>query len=101
MSAAEMLDTPLAERMYIDQGDTVRVRVESDEFYDDEPGPPKATDGVQTKHVPQRNPYSVTVRKDRLSRGPSLINCQCSISEQGLGPIAWWNGASAEPMDQS
>jgi DNA-directed RNA polymerase III subunit RPC8 len=61
MTASELLDTPTAERMYIDQGEVVRVRVESDEFYDDEPGPPKHTDGVQIMQESRRPPYSVIV----------------------------------------
>ncbi|KAF9554439.1 hypothetical protein CPC08DRAFT_174932 [Agrocybe pediades] len=76
-TSTELLDTPVSERMYIDQGEIVRVRVESDEFYDDEPGPPKASEGVITKHEPKRPPYVVC----------------CSIAEQGLGPVAWWNGS--------
>lgn len=48
--------------MYIDQGEIVRVRVEADEFYDDEPGPPKATEGVQVKRELRRSPYSIIVR---------------------------------------
>ncbi|KAF8959611.1 polymerase III polypeptide H [Flammula alnicola] len=87
-TTTELLDTPVAERMYIDQGEVVRIRVESDEFCDDEPGPPKATEGVQVKREPKRPPYVVC----------------CSIAEQGLGPVAWWNGASqaeeGDEMDQ-
>lgn len=60
--AAELLDTPTENRMYIDQGEIVRVRVEADEFYDDEPGPPKATEGVQVKRELRRSPYSIIVR---------------------------------------
>ncbi|KAI0270077.1 RNA polymerase III, subunit Rpc25, partial [Russula aff. rugulosa BPL654] len=67
-STHQLLDSPEEERLYIDQGEIVRVRVERDEFCDDEPGPPKATERVR------RSPYTVT----------------CSIAEQGLGPIAWW-----------
>lgn len=49
--------------MYVDAGEVVRVRVESDEFYDDEPGPPKATEGVQQVQLEARRPpYSITVR---------------------------------------
>ena len=54
--------------MYIDAGEVVRVRVESDEFYDDEPGPPKVTEGVQqvqTEH--RRPPYTITVSPSGLS----------------------------------
>jgi DNA-directed RNA polymerase III subunit RPC8 len=41
----------------------VRVRVERDEFCDDEPGPPKATEGVLIGGQVQarRLPYTVTV----------------------------------------
>jgi hypothetical protein len=45
-STHELLDSPEAERLYIDQGEIVRERVERDEFRDDDPGPPKATEGV-------------------------------------------------------
>ena len=47
--------------MYIDQGEIIRVRVESDEFYDDEPGPPKAAEGVVIKREARRPPYTVIV----------------------------------------
>jgi len=50
--------------MYIDQGEVVRVRVESDEFCDDEPGPPKVTEGVQMKREPKRPPYIVCVSEE-------------------------------------
>lgn len=59
----ELLDSPTDDRMYIDAGEIVRVRVEADEFYDDEPGPPKATEGVQQLHLENRRaPYTITVR---------------------------------------
>ncbi|GLB41509.1 putative RNA polymerase III subunit Rpc25 [Lyophyllum shimeji] len=79
-STTEMLDTPLAERMYIDQGEVVRVRVEGDDFFDEEPGPPKMAEGVAVHREAKRAPYNVI----------------CSIAEQGLGPVAWWSGASQE-----
>lgn len=60
-STHELLDSPIADRMYIDQGEIVRVRVEADDFYDDEPGPPKATEGVQIKAEAKRPPYTITV----------------------------------------
>lgn len=56
-----MLDSPLTDRMYIDAGEVVRVRVEHDEFYDDEPGPPKASEGVQQQRERRRPPYTLTV----------------------------------------
>jgi len=84
-STHELLDSPETERLYIDQGEIVRVRVERDEFCDDEPGPPKATEGVLISGQVQarRLPYTVT----------------CSIADQGLGPIAWWKASEAR-MDE-
>ncbi|KAI0923546.1 hypothetical protein AcW1_006470 [Taiwanofungus camphoratus] len=84
-SSHELLDSATADRMYIDAGEVVRIRVEADEFYDDEPGPPKATEGVQqAQSESRRPPYTIT----------------CSIAEQGLGPISWWKDAGVEPMDE-
>ncbi|KAJ2913672.1 hypothetical protein MD484_g6738, partial [Candolleomyces efflorescens] len=85
-STSDLLDTPTSERMYIDTNEVVRVRVEQDEFYDDEPGPAKVVEGVIQDPAGgvdkglagnKRPPYSVV----------------CSIAEQGLGPVVWWNGA--------
>ena len=47
--------------MYIDQNEIVRVRVEADEFWDDEPGPPKADSGVQVRRERARAPFNVIV----------------------------------------
>lgn len=48
--------------MYIDAGEVMRVRVEADEFFDDEPGPPKAAEGVMAAKVERRRPpYSIIV----------------------------------------
>jgi DNA-directed RNA polymerase III subunit RPC8 len=60
-STHELLDSPVTERLYIDQGEIVRVRVERDEFCDEEPGPPKATEGVLISGEARRLPYTVTV----------------------------------------
>ncbi|PIL30320.1 hypothetical protein GSI_07504 [Ganoderma sinense ZZ0214-1] len=83
-SSHELLDSPLTDRMYIDSGDVLRVRVEADEFHDDEPGPPKAHEGVQQVRESRRPPYTIT----------------CSMSEQGLGPTSWWRNAGVETMDE-
>ncbi|PAV20044.1 polymerase III polypeptide H [Pyrrhoderma noxium] len=81
----ELLDTPTDRRMYIDSGEIVRVRVEADEFFDDEPGPPKAAEGVMAaKRERRRSPYTIT----------------CSIAEQGLGPLDWWKQPEEEPEDE-
>jgi DNA-directed RNA polymerase III subunit RPC8 len=57
-----MLDSQVTERMYIDAAEIVRVRVESDEFYDHEPGPPpKALEGVRVAREQKKAPYTITV----------------------------------------
>ncbi|KAJ6581103.1 polymerase III polypeptide H [Mycena capillaripes] len=77
----ELLDSPTVERMWIDKGEVVRVRVEADEFYDDEPGPVKMADGVQVvREVQTRAPFTITA----------------SIVEQGLGPTSWWSAVQLE-----
>ncbi|KAF7356963.1 hypothetical protein MVEN_01032300 [Mycena venus] len=79
--STELLDSPTADRMWIDKGEVVRVRVEADEFYDDEPGPVKMADGVQVvREVQARAPFTITA----------------SMAEQGLGPTSWWSSAQLE-----
>ena len=57
----ELLESATTDRMYIDQNEVVRVRVETDELYDDEPGPPKAAEGVVVRRELRRPPYTITV----------------------------------------
>ncbi|KAJ7807274.1 RNA polymerase III subunit Rpc25-domain-containing protein [Mycena olivaceomarginata] len=77
----ELLDSPTVDRMWIDKGEVVRVRIEADEFYDDEPGPVKMADGVQVvREVQARAPFTITA----------------SMAEQGLGPTSWWSAAQLE-----
>ncbi|CAL1702362.1 unnamed protein product [Somion occarium] len=72
-TAHELLDSPTSERMYIDTGEIVRVRVEADEFYDDEPGPPKATEGVQQVQLENRRPpYTITNKVWVLCHGGKM-----------------------------
>ena len=39
----------------------MRVRVESDEFHDDEPGPPMAVEGISVTNPNKRPPYTIVV----------------------------------------
>jgi DNA-directed RNA polymerase III subunit RPC8 len=59
----ELLDGDKEDRFYIDPGNLIRFRVESDEFIDDEPGPPKALEGVRLERAKEakRPPYSIIV----------------------------------------
>jgi hypothetical protein len=69
--------------MYVDKGEVVRVRVEADDFYDDEPGPPKATEGVQAVRQRARPPYTITVRTQQcLSVAASHGSCTSDASAQ-------------------
>lgn len=57
------MDSPFIDRLYIDQDTPIRVRVEGDEFYEHEPGPPKATEGVRVDltREPKQPPYRIMV----------------------------------------
>ena len=57
-----LLDSLVSSRMYIDQGEILRVRVEADQFCDDEPGPQKFVEGVGAEAKGRvRAPYNVIV----------------------------------------
>lgn len=58
-----LLTSPIAERMYIEKDEVLRVRVETDEFYDDEPGPPVIIDGQKMEKIEgkRRAPYTIVV----------------------------------------
>ncbi|SJL18379.1 uncharacterized protein ARMOST_21967 [Armillaria ostoyae] len=77
-TSTELLDIDVASRMYIE---VVRVRVEADEFHDDEPGPPKMTEEVQVKQ--RRAPYQII----------------CSMAKLGLGNVSWWNASREEDAE--
>ncbi|KAJ7643323.1 hypothetical protein DFH06DRAFT_1271188 [Mycena polygramma] len=72
----ELLDSPTVQRMWIDKGEVVRVSVEANEFYDDEPGPLKMADDVQVVREPNPHPSP-----------------RVSMEDQGLGPTSWWSAA--------
>ncbi|KAH9912411.1 uncharacterized protein BXZ73DRAFT_82337 [Epithele typhae] len=74
------LGSHLADRIYIDAGNVLRVRFEGDEFHEDEPGPPEAHEGVQQAREMRRSPYTIT----------------CPMSEQRLGR---WRNAGVETTD--
>jgi len=64
--------------MYVDQGEVVRVRVEADDFFDDEPGPPKMAEGVQVQREVKRAPYNIIVSNDPPSTRLASIGL-CSV----------------------
>jgi len=81
-TAAELLDSDVNDRLYFLKNEAVRVRVEDDEFHDDEPGPPMAVDGVYTKAKAKRPPYEITA----------------SMACAGLGLVVWWDPQA--PQDE-
>ncbi|KAH9910356.1 polymerase III polypeptide H [Epithele typhae] len=74
------LGSPLADRIYIDAGYVLRVRVEADGFHDDELGPSKTREGVQQAREMRRSLYAIA----------------CPISEWRLGQ---WRNAGVETTD--
>ncbi|KAG9128139.1 DNA-directed RNA polymerase III subunit rpc25 [Ceratobasidium sp. 392] len=82
-SAAQLLDTDITTRLYLDRNETVRIRVERDEFYDNEPGPRKAEPGLEERvddDVDRKAPYTITA----------------SVHGDGLGALAWWENTEQE-----
>ena len=61
-SPTSLLDSLVSSRMYIDQGEILRVRVEADQFCHDEPGPQKFVERVGAEAKGRvRAPYNVIV----------------------------------------
>ena len=75
-STHELRGSPEAERLYIDKGENVRASGERDEFRDDDPGPPKATEGVLISGQVQarRLPRTVTVSPQSFSARGRYFN---------------------------
>ncbi|KAH9912400.1 polymerase III polypeptide H [Epithele typhae] len=100
-SSHEPLGSPLADRIYIDAGYVLRVRVEADGFHDDEPGPPEAHEGIQRAHEVRRSPYTTTVSAFAASpcrRKTAYVRFwfQCPMSEQRFDQ---WRNAGVETTD--
>ena len=66
----QLLDTDITTRLYLDRNEPIRIRVERDEFYDNEPGPRKADStagsaALQEERVDieadRKAPYTITV----------------------------------------
>jgi len=90
-TATELLDTPVSSRMYIDKGEVCRVRVEADEFCDDEPGPPKATEGVVVRREQGRAPYVICVSYSPLCINDILL-IQPSAQSRNRALDLWHGG---------
>ena len=68
--------------MYIDSGEVVRLRVEADDFCDDEPGPTKVSETAAAgAQQPRRAPYVVCVNQILLE-GDLLLMHYASVRSQ-------------------
>jgi DNA-directed RNA polymerase III subunit RPC8 len=67
--------------LHYDMYDTVRVRVETEEWVDQAPeGPEELALDEEERKRRRRSPWSI----------------QCSMMEDGLGPIQWWDSPEEE-----
>lgn len=82
LTKEEKLNTPVANRLYIDTGEPIRFRVDSIEYQDIRP-PPIVLD--PTIELPQEDPYE--------KAGMRVMG---TISESGLGIISWWDTSGEE-----
>lgn len=90
------------ERMYIDAGELIRFSVESDFFYDAEPGPTPTpttatttTTTTSTATSDQKLPglhHNQHTAKDARPH----YTITASIAGTGLGLVSWWAGAQAQ-----
>ncbi|SPO23779.1 related to RPC25 - DNA-direcred RNA polymerase III, 25 KD subunit [Ustilago trichophora] len=96
--AADPLLSQQEERMYLDNGEIVRFTVESDAFYDGEPGPGGGKEGAtggaggaagdgQSAGL-HHNQHTAKETKPHYS-------ITASIAGSGLGLVSWWTGAEA------
>lgn len=87
--AADPLLSQQDERMYLDNGEVVRFTVESEAFYDAEPGPSGGKDsGEAASAALHHNQHTAKETKPHYS-------ITASIEGSGLGLVSWWTGAEA------
>ncbi|KDN47117.1 hypothetical protein RSAG8_03894, partial [Rhizoctonia solani AG-8 WAC10335] len=89
-STTQLLDTDITTRLYLDRNEVIRLRVERDEFYDNEPGPRKA----DTSQPGQEE----RVEDDADRKAPYTITA--SIHGDGLGALVWWENTEQDIMEE-
>ncbi|KAG8745006.1 DNA-directed RNA polymerase III subunit rpc25 [Ceratobasidium sp. 414] len=85
-STTQLLDTDVTTRLYLDRNEIIRIRIERDEFYDNEPGPRKAESGLEERvddDIDRKAPYTITA----------------SVHGDGLGALAWWENTEQEEQE--
>ncbi|CAE6521565.1 unnamed protein product [Rhizoctonia solani] len=89
-STTQLLDTDITTRLYLDRNEVIRLRVERDEFYDNEPGPRKA----ETSQLGQEE----RVEDDADRKAPYTITA--SVHGDGLGALVWWENTEQDIMEE-
>ena len=87
---ADPLLSAQEERMYLDIGEVIRFAIESDSFYDLEPGP-SLGEGMLGETPEVTSNFSGESGSRRSNFSSYKINA--SIAGQGLGLVSWWAGA--------
>ena len=94
--ADPLLSAP-EERMYLDIGETIRFAIESDEFYDLEPGP--AVGEGKLGETPNHVGNIPGAPGSKGSTASSAYRIVATIAGQGLGLVSWWAGAEQVPVE--
>lgn len=94
--ADPLLSAP-EERMYLDVGETIRFAIESDSFYDMEPGPAVGEGKLGETPTGVGNIPGDPGSKGSTNYAPYRI--VGSIAGQGLGLVSWWAGAEQVPVE--
>lgn len=89
LDEAELQNTLKAERFYYDSGEVIRFRVDSIEWNEHEPGPPKAPDVTAEDEDSAKDPYD--------SAG---FRITAAVGEQGLGLISWWGEGVGDEQEE-
>lgn len=93
--AADPLLSQQDERMYLDTGEQIRFTVESDAFWDAEPGP----GGGQGASESGQNSAGLHHNQHTAKEAKPHYSITASIAGSGLGLVSWWTGAEAAPED--
>ncbi|CEL61955.1 DNA-directed RNA polymerase III subunit C25 [Rhizoctonia solani AG-1 IB] len=89
-STTQLLDTDITTRLYLDRNEVIRLRVERDEFYENEPGPRKPETGQPGQED--------RVEDDADKKAPYTITA--SVHGDGLGALAWWENTEQDNMEE-
>ncbi|KIS68918.1 DNA-directed RNA polymerase III subunit RPC25 [Mycosarcoma maydis] len=88
--AADPLLSQPEERMYLDTAEAVRFTVESDAFWDSEPGP-----GAATRSADSATQNALHQKEHTTKETKPHYSITASIAGSGLGLVSWWTGAEA------